>query len=86
MLRWPLRVGAYRFTRYRKAEGRKVTLDLPQSVDREDLERVVEAVTLTRDLINTPANDMGPAELEEAVRALAARHVPTSKRSSATTC
>jgi leucyl aminopeptidase len=31
-------------------------------------------VTLARDLINTPANDMGPAELEQATRALAARH------------
>ncbi len=67
-------LGAYRFTRYRKAESRKVKLDPPQSVDREDLERIVEAVTLTRDLVNTPANDMGPAELEDAVRALAARH------------
>jgi leucyl aminopeptidase len=31
-------------------------------------------VTLARDLINTPANDMGPAELEEAARALATKH------------
>jgi leucyl aminopeptidase len=30
-------------------------------------------VTLARDLINTPANDMGPAELEEVARGLAAR-------------
>ena len=67
-------LGAYRFTRYRKAEARKVKLDLPQSVDREDLERIVEAVTLTRDLVNTPANDMGPAELEGAVRALGEQH------------
>jgi leucyl aminopeptidase len=67
-------LGAYRFTRYRKAEGRKAKLDLLQSIDREDLERVVEAVTLTRDLINTAANDMGPAELEGAVRDLGARH------------
>jgi leucyl aminopeptidase len=69
-----LALGSYRFTRYRKAEGRKIKLDLPQSLDREDLDRVVEAVTLARDLINTPANDMGPAELEAAARALAARH------------
>jgi leucyl aminopeptidase len=34
----------------------------------------VEAVWLGRDLINTPASDMGPAELEAAARALAARH------------
>jgi len=67
-------LGCYRFTRYRKAEARQVKLDLPQSIDRDDLERVVEAVTLARDLINTPANDMGPAELAEAARALAARH------------
>jgi len=67
-------LGSYRFTRYRKSEGREVKLDLPQSIDREDIERVVEAVTLARDLINTPANDMGPAELEEAARALASRH------------
>ena len=37
-------------------------------------ERVVEAVTLVRDLVNTPANDMGPADLEEAARTLAAEH------------
>ena len=67
-------LGAYRFTRYHKSEGRKIKLDLPQSLDREDLERVVEAVTLVRDLVNTPANDMGPADLEKAARTLAAKH------------
>jgi leucyl aminopeptidase len=66
--------GCYRFTRYRKAEGRKIKLELPQNVDGDDLQRIVEGVTLARDLINTPANDMGPAELEEAARKLAARH------------
>ncbi len=67
-------LGSYRFTRYRKAEPLGAKLDPPQSVDREDLERIVEAVTLARDLINTPANDMGPNELETATRNLAARH------------
>jgi len=67
-------LGAYRYTRYHKSEGRKIKLDLPQSLDRDDLERVVEAVTLVRDLVNTPANDMGPADLEEAARTLAAKH------------
>jgi leucyl aminopeptidase len=67
-------MGGYRFTRYHKFEGRKIKLDLPQSIDREDLERVVEAVTLVRDLINTPANDMGPAELEDSARAVATHH------------
>jgi len=70
-------LGTYRFTRYRKAEARAIKLDLPQSVDRDDLQRVVEGVTLARDLINTPANDMGPAQLEEAARKLASRHSAT---------
>jgi leucyl aminopeptidase len=72
-----LALGLYRFTRYRKAEARAVKLELPQSIDRDDLQRIVEAVTLARDLINTPANDMGPAQLEQAARKLAARHSAT---------
>jgi leucyl aminopeptidase len=67
-------LGLYRFTRYRKAEARNISLDLPQSLDRDDLVRIVESVTLARDLINTPANDLGPAELEQAAKELAARH------------
>jgi leucyl aminopeptidase len=67
-------LGSYRFARYRKGKPHRVTLDLPQSIDRAVLDRVVEAVALARDLINTPANDMGPAELEAAAQALAARH------------
>src|SRR5262249_62294925 len=39
-----------------------------------DLSRIVEGVTLCRDLTNTPSNDMGPAELEAAGRAFARRH------------
>ncbi len=70
-------LGLYHFTRYRKAEARAIKLDLPQSLDRDNLVRIVEAVTLARDLINTPANDMGPAQLEQAARKLAARHSAT---------
>jgi leucyl aminopeptidase len=67
-------LGSYRFTRYRKPEDRKLQLELPGSVDGVDLTRIVEGVCLARDLTNTPANDMGPAELEDAARALANRH------------
>jgi leucyl aminopeptidase len=72
-------LGSYRFARYRKAEAREQSLDLPQSLDRDDLTRVVEGVALARDLINTPANDMGPAELEAAAQKLAAQHGATFK-------
>jgi leucyl aminopeptidase len=67
-------LGSYRFARYRKQNGPEVRLELPGNADGAELGRIVEAVFLARDLINTPANDMGPAELEEAVRKLAARH------------
>ena len=67
-------LGAYRFSRYRKAEDKAVRLELPDGLDGDDLTRIVDGVTLARDLINTPANDLGPAELEEAARALASRH------------
>jgi leucyl aminopeptidase len=67
-------LGAYRFARYRKAEDKDVRLELPEGVDGADLIRIAEGVTLARDLINTPANDMGPAELESAARDVATRH------------
>jgi len=70
-------LGSYRFTRYRKAEARAVRLVVPDGVDGEDLSRIAEGVTLARDLINTPSNDMGPAELEAAARKLAEEHGAT---------
>jgi leucyl aminopeptidase len=73
-----LALGCYRFTRYRKQEAKDIKLELPGNVDGEDLSRIVEGVCLARDLINTPANDMGPPELEDAARALASRHGATA--------
>jgi leucyl aminopeptidase len=67
-------LGTYRFTRYRKSEPSDVKIDLPQSIDREELDFIVEGVALARDLINTPANDMGPDELEAAARKIATLH------------
>ena len=70
-------LGTYQFSRYRKRDAKEISLEIPRGVDGEELSRIVEAVFLARDLINTPANDMGPAELEAAARALAARHGAT---------
>ncbi len=67
-------LGAYRFGRYRDSKAKEVRLAVPDGVDGDDLSRMVEGVWLARDLVNTPANDMGPAELEDAARALATRH------------
>src|SRR3954451_1630465 len=67
-------LGSYKFTRYRKAEPNGARLQVPDGIDGADISRIAEGVALARDLINTPANDMGPAELEQAARALAQTH------------
>src|ERR1043165_1110074 len=66
-------LGSYKFTRYRKGEANGAQLEIPDGVDGVDLSRIAEGVTLARDLINTPANDMGPAELEQAAREIGAK-------------
>jgi leucyl aminopeptidase len=72
-------LGCYRFTRYRKQEQKEIKLELPGNADGEDLSRIVDGVCLARDLINTPANDMGPPELEEAALTLASRYGATMR-------
>jgi leucyl aminopeptidase len=67
-------LAAYEFTRYRKSDGNTLKLVPPDGVDAAELSAVIEGVTLTRDLVNTPSNDMGPAELETAARKLARTH------------
>ncbi len=66
-------LGSYRFGRYRKAEAPDVRLVPPEGIDVADITRMAEATSLARDLINTPANDMGPEELAAAARQLAER-------------
>lgn len=70
-------LGNYRFTRYRDAQDKQIKLAVPDGVDIADLSRIAEGVAIARDLVNTPANDMGPVELESAARALASRHGAT---------
>ncbi|MBS7704831.1 leucyl aminopeptidase family protein [Chelatococcus asaccharovorans] len=71
-------LGAYRFDRYRtKKAPPKARLVLPPGVDGEEVTRIAEAVALGRDLINTPANDLGPDGIEAAARSVAGRHGAT---------
>ena len=67
-------LAGYRFDRYRAAKPPRARLVAPKGCDAHRLEIIANAEALTRDLINTPAADMGPDELEAAVQALAARH------------
>ncbi len=57
------------FDRYKKYGPRKPARCLPPGVDGEEASRIAENLFLARDLINAPANDMGPAELEASRRA-----------------
>lgn len=70
-------MGAYRFDRYvaKGEEGKECArLVLPTDVDGEEISRLAQAIFYVRDLVNTPAGDMGPQELEQEVRTLAAEH------------
>jgi leucyl aminopeptidase len=72
--------GSYRFGRYkRENEQKPKRLALPSGVDRARALALAEALYLGRDLINSPANDFGPAELEAAARELASEHGATIK-------
>ncbi|MEL6383351.1 MAG: leucyl aminopeptidase family protein [Cyanobacteria bacterium J06626_18] len=66
------RLGQYRFTRYKKnGHNSAAELVTPAKANVDYIEAVIEATFLARDLINTPANEMGPINLEEAIRVLA---------------
>lgn len=71
-LGWAL--ASYAFERYRPRKDSPATLVWPKSADRAQVTRLAEATTLVRDLINTPAGDLGPAELADAAKELAATH------------
>jgi leucyl aminopeptidase len=70
-LGWTL--ATYRFDRYGKPTADFASLAWPDAARRDLVERTANAIFLVRDLINTPASDMGPAELAHAVAAAGQR-------------
>lgn len=72
-------LGAYRFGRYRAPVNGNgaAQLVMPDGVDGADFRRQIAAVALARDLVNTPANDMGPVELAAAIRLAGESHGAT---------
>ena len=64
-LGWAL--GTYAFARYKDKKGAKdesggARLAWPDGANRGEVERLAGAIFLARDLVNTPASDLGPAE------------------------
>lgn len=71
-------IGCYKFDHY-KSGAKTPAADLPALVwpancDRKAARRIADATALVRDLINTPAEDMGPPELAAAARRLGKVH------------
>jgi leucyl aminopeptidase len=69
-LGWAL--ASYRFDRYRKHDAKLRRLAIGEGAAARAA-IVAEAIYLARDLINTPAADLGPAELADAVQGAAKR-------------
>ena len=77
-LGWML--GQHRFERYKSApapeRGERVLLT-PEAAGIDRLVRLAEATAMVRDLVDTPASDLGPADLEAAATTLAAEYGAT---------
>lgn len=71
-LAWCL--GSYSFDRYKTTSRDAPQLVVPGGIDLHAVQVIAAGVELTRDLINTPANDMGPAELANAATKLAEQY------------
>ncbi len=70
-----VRLGAYQFTPFKSAGKRApVTFHWPSGVNESAVKRMADAIIMGRDLINLPANKMGPAELQKAAEMVAKRH------------
>ena len=73
-------IGGYRFQRYKSAAARApARLVWPAGVDRDAVARAARALWWARDLINTPAEDLGPGALEAAALALGERYGATAE-------
>ncbi|MCB9592378.1 MAG: leucyl aminopeptidase family protein [Sandaracinaceae bacterium] len=64
-------LASYRFDRYRsEPKPNAHELVWPEGADRAEVARQLNAIGKVRDFINVPAEDLGPAELAEAARAI----------------
>ncbi|PID50677.1 MAG: leucyl aminopeptidase [Proteobacteria bacterium] len=66
-------LGSYRFDQFRQVEEKEIPL-LYVPADEEEVNAVVQSISLVRNMINTPANHMMPQDIEEIMQRLAEVH------------
>jgi leucyl aminopeptidase len=77
-IQWAL--GAYRFDRYKAKRGEPhPQLLVSDGVDLDEARHIGHACALARDMVNTPANDMGPLQIETIAREIAAQYAARIK-------
>ncbi len=64
----------YRYDPFRPAAARATTLEVPKNASHADVIAEANATYEVRDMVNAPANILGPTEIEAAAHALARRH------------
>lgn len=67
-------LAAYSFDQYKKEPSIKAKLSITDTELLSEADNMIEAITLTRDLINTPASDMMPEDLSQTMQALASAY------------
>jgi leucyl aminopeptidase len=71
-------LGSYRFDRYKARPGHAAGAERPkllaEGCDVAEVRQLAHACALARDMVNTPANDMGPLQVESIAREIAEQH------------
>jgi leucyl aminopeptidase len=68
-------LGSYRFDRYKQSHGKPIPrLVVEDASALAEAKRIAHATALARDMVNTPANDMGPLQIETIAREIAHAH------------
>ena len=66
-------LGSYKFDRYKPHKGDRARL-VAEGVDVAEVRQIAHACALARDMVNTPANDLGPLQIETIAREIAEQY------------
>ena len=58
-------LGAYQFSHYKKNKEKEIKLRIDSSIDNNKLSALLQATSIVRDMVNTPASDMMPQDIAE---------------------